>query len=159
MKQIIGQYGKFLLEGMILVILLMLLFVGIRDDAGNQGVPHIVGARLPTGGINYEGYSDFEAYHAESGKTAPKIEFSGGGFETGTVRLSDYIHAVDHAGHDLQIKVVEIIHPDGSDITGTLQPDTEISLDNPGIYSVKVCALDDGGRKTVCTLDIPVNKT
>lgn len=160
MVQVIRQYGKALLEGMILVILLMLLLVGIRDDAGNQGVPHIVGARLPTGGINYESYSDFDACHTESGKQKPTVEYIGGNLTAGVIKLSDHIHATDYAGRDLQIKIMEIRSPDGSDITGAYSPDTaEISLDVPGIYSVKLRAIDDGGRKTVCTMNIVVNQT
>lgn len=159
MKQIVGQYGKFLLEGMILVILLMLLFVGIRDDAGNQGVPHIVGARLPTGGINYDSYSDFDACHTESGKQKPTIDYVGGNLTVGVIKLSDYIHATDYAGSDLQIKIMEIRSPNGSDIIGAMADTTEITLDVPGVYTVKLRAIDGGGRKTVCTLNIVVNKT
>lgn len=160
MKQVINQYGKFLIEGIVLVALLMLLFIGIRDDAGNQGVPHIVGARLPTGGINYDSYSDFDVCHTESGKKKPTIDYVGGNLTVGVIKLSDYIHATDYAGSDLQIKIMEIRSPDGSDITGAYLPDTaEISLDVPGVYTVKLRAIDDGGRKTICTLNIVVNQT
>lgn len=156
MEQVIKQYGKVLLEGMVLVILLMLWFVGIRDDAGNQGVLHVVGARLPTGGINYESYSDFDVCHTESGKQKPMIGYVGGNLTVGVIKLSDYIHATDYAGSDLQIKIMEIRSPDGSDIIGAMADTTEITLDVPGIYTVKLRAIDDGGRKTVCAVEIVV---
>lgn len=158
MEQVIKSYGKFLIEGIVLVVLLTLLFFGIRDDAGNQGVFRVVGARLPTNGIDYESYRDYDAYHTESGRTNPKIEFGGGSIAAGTVKLSDHIYAADYAGRSLQIKVMEIIAPDGNDITGALNTDTtEISLDVPGIYSVKLRSIDGGGRRSVCTMEIPVS--
>ena len=47
MKQVITAYGHFLLEGIVLVLLLVLLFCGIRDEEGNVGVFHMAGAGFP----------------------------------------------------------------------------------------------------------------
>lgn len=160
MKQILEEYGTFLLEGMVLVSILGLLFGRITDEAGNKGMYAMIGAKIKTQDFAYGGYTDFkETVSKECKKTAPKIHYYGGSLQTGIVRLSEVIYATDYAGRNLQIKIKEIHTPLGESGMETFLPDTmELVMEEPGIYTVCVLAKDDGNRTSECIIRIPVNK-
>lgn len=160
MKQVFDIYGKFLLEAAVVVTLIVLLFVGISDGNGNRGIPRMIGAKIPLSSIDYGGYTDYNSYQSESSKEAPDIHFQFQEMlEKGSCKLSDYILAEDYAANPVQIKIVSIIAPDGTDVTENCNLDTtEIVFEESGIYTVTVSAKDNANRKRVKTLNIPVNE-
>ncbi len=159
MKQVIEVYGKFLLEAAGVAALALLLLVGIRDTEGNRGIFRMVGAKLPVESTVVEDYLDAEIYKSESAKQPPAIRLQlEAMIETGTQKISDYLIAEDYDANLLPIKILSVINPEGTDITGDCNPDTtEILFAKPGIYTVTVEAKDDGNRKTIKVVKIPVN--
>lgn len=159
MKQVIEVYGKFLLEAVGVAALALLLLVGIRDTEGNRGIFQMVGAKLPVESIVVEDYFDAEIYKSESEKQPPTIRLQlETMIKTGTQKISDYLIAEDYDANLLPIKILSVINPEGTDITGDCNPDTaEILFAKPGIYTVTVAAKDDGNRKTIKVVKIPVN--
>ncbi len=159
MKQVIEVYGKFLLEAVGVAALALLLLVGIRDTEGNRGIFQMVGAKLPVESIVVEDYFDAEIYKSESEKQPPTIHLQlETMIKTGTQKISDYLIAEDYDANLLPIKILSVINPEGTDITGDCNPDTtEILFAKPGIYTVTVAAKDDGNRKTIKVVKIPVN--
>ena len=154
MKQVIEVYGKFLLEAVGVAALALLLLVGIRDTEGNRGIFQMVGAKLPV-----ESYFDAEIYKSESEKQPPTIRLQlETMIKTGTQKISDYLIAEDYDANLLPIKILCVINPEGTDITGDCNSDTtEILFPEPGIYTVTLAAKDDGNRKTIKVVKIPVN--
>lgn len=159
MKQVIEIYGKFLLEAAGVAALVLLLFIGIHDAEGNRGIFRMIGAKLPVGNIVVENYLDAEIYKSESEKQPPEIRFQPETMiKKGIQTLSDYLIAEDYDAKLLPIKILCVINPEGTDITGDCNSDTtEILFPEPGIYSVTLAAKDDGNRKTVKVVKIPVN--
>lgn len=160
MKQIMTMYGKFLLEGTVLVLLMTMIFISIEDEEGNKGVFEIVGAKLEIESASHSRYSDFSGtYQAESRKATPKIAYIGGYLQTGICSLSDYIKATDYAGRELPVKITSIRSPQGTEVLDTYDPDTaEINLEQSGIYIVTISVFDDGNRVSNGKVRIPVNK-
>lgn len=160
MKQILKTYGKFLLEGLAVALLAALIFTGITDADGNRGAFRIIGARIDADSTDYHAYQDFDGYSAESGKAAPEIRSSFTVLPSAgdTVCLNDCISAVDYAGNGLNIRINSITGPDGSDLTGSLDfTSMTIQVHQPGTYTVRVTAVDDGARKSMSMIKIPVN--
>lgn len=159
MEAILKNYGKFLIAGVCLVLLLALLLVGITDEQGNRGIFKIIGARLAVSGTDYTAYSDFDTYGIESEKSYPEITFDGlAGMNVGVRKITDYVTAVDFAGTALPIRFVKFEDAMGNDLTDTVNAATmEIPFPAPGIYKVTVAAIDNENRKTVTDICVPVN--
>lgn len=159
MEQVIKAYGRFLVEGIVLVALLVILFTGINDEDGNKGVLAVAGAKLEVESVNYNQYTDFiGTYQNECGKAAPVISFIGTHLYSGTCIIPDFIKATDCAGAELQIKVSSIKDEGGVELIDLYNQDTgEISF-VPGIYTVEVSAKDANNKLTRCTIQIPVSK-
>lgn len=159
MEQIIKIYGKFLLEGIVLVALLTILFVEITDEAGNKGVWAITGNRIEVESIDYKEYTDFkDTYQSESNKAAPTISVIGTHLCSGLCVIPAYIKAIDYAGNELPVKVSSIKDESGTELINNYNIDTgEIDF-VPGIYTVKICAKDANNKQTSCTIQIPVSK-
>lgn len=157
MKQVIDTYGKFILECMILVLLLILLFTQIRDDEGNQGVIQIIGARIETTDMDYDSYADFDVYVSEGALEKPVITYTGGNtIRIGMCRLSDYMKAVDYNGNELSVYVMSVLSPAGAELV--CNADTEINFPLAGVYRVQVKAVDGMNKKTVKQIKIPVSE-
>lgn len=158
MKQVIKAYGKFLLEGIVLVALLGIITV-ISDSAGNTGVFAIAGAKLEIDSVDYDRYNDFKGtYQDESHKAAPQISVVGTHLYNGVCNIPTFVKAVDYTGAELPVKVSSIKDTGGTEQIGDYNQDTgEISL-IPGIYMVEVSAKDANNRQTSCILQIPVSK-
>lgn len=159
MDQIVRAYGKFLLEGMVLVALMVVLFCGITDEAGNRGVLAMVGAQLEVEGMDHNNYTDFRGtYRSESNKLAPIISFVGTHLYSGTCILPNFVKAVDFSGNELEIKVSSIQDESGAELISRYNHVTgEIDF-APGIYTVWVSAEDACNRTMNCTIQIPVSK-
>ena len=160
MKQVITAYGHFLLEGIVLVLLLVLVFCGIRDEEGNVGVFNMTGARLSIEHTDYQGFTDFRGtYVSEAAKTEPEISYIEGNLQTGRVCFANCIKAVDYAGNTLSFWVDSVKAPDGREIVDSYNADTkEIYLEQAGVYEVTVSVCDSGNRTLDGIIHIPVNR-
>lgn len=161
MEKIIKQYGKFALAAAALFLALTIVFTGVRDDAGNQGLFAIAGANIGehVKSAEYGAYTDFDTYAKEGSKSFPEITYAGTNLVTGRSRLGDHIGAADHAGNALQIKINSIRDWNGTELMeGYDQNTTEMEFVRPGIYEVTVSAVDSWNRKSICTIRIPVNQ-
>ena len=126
MKQVITAYGHFLLEGIVLVLVLVLLFCGIRDEEGNVGVFYMAGARLSIEQTDYQGFTDFRGtYRSEAAKSKPQISYVTGNLSSGTVCLTDCIRVLDYAGNELSFWVDSVKTPDGREIADSYDPVTK----------------------------------
>lgn len=157
MEQVIKAYGKFLLEGIVLVALLVILTV-MSDSAGNKGVFAITGTKLEIDRIDYGQYNDFKGiYQSESNKAAPAISVAGTHLYSGVCNIPGFIKATDHTGTELLIKVSSIKDAGGTELIDDYNQATgEINLAS-GIYRVEVSARDANNRQTSCMIQIPVN--
>ena len=159
MEQIGSVYGKFILEGIAVVCLTGFLFWNISDNDGNVGMLEIMGSNLPKIDEEYDSYTDFkQVYNEESNKDAPKISFITGAVDTGKIKLSQIIKAVDYSGNEINLVVMSIKNMENVELIENCNLETtEIELTNAGVYSVLVKATDDGNRTTECRIKIPVN--
>ena len=159
MEQVIKEYGKFLLDGIVMVALLVIIFTGITDDAGNRGALAIIGAKLEIENTNHKAYTDFRGtYQSESNKTAPVIAFIGTHLQSGICVVPDFVRAVDYAGNELPIKIISIIDESGAELISNYSQDTGKISFAPGIYTLSVSAEDGNNRTKNCTIQIPVGK-
>lgn len=160
MKKVIQTYGKFLLSGVVVILLIGFLFGTITDEEGNRGIFQIVGAHLNTDSQDYSTYQDFDALDVENQKSAPEIMFDGSGLIfTGAVFIFDYIRATDFQGHALSMRIIEIEDPVGNDVTAAYHVDSGfVDFTIPGIYRLTVSAIDEDNRKTVSRIAVPVNE-
>lgn len=159
MEQIGSVYGKFILEGIAVICLIVFLFWGISDSDGNVGILEMIGGNLPEINEEYDSYTDFkEGYAEESNKDAPKITFAAGAVDTGKIKLSQIIKAVDYSGNEIKLVIMSIKNMENVELIENCNLETtEIDLTNAGVYSVLVKATDDGNRTTECRIKIPVN--
>ena len=157
MEQVIREYGQFLLSA-ITVILVISLFVGMKDNAGNTGIFKVVGSQIEIIDIDYKKYTDFRnIYQIESGKDEPIIRYVSGHLKTGIVKLGEHIKATDYANRNLKLRITEIIGPDGENLLEQYdESTTELGMYHSGVYTVKVNALDDCNRLSECVIKIPV---
>ncbi|MBR5566165.1 MAG: hypothetical protein IKW08_08400 [Roseburia sp.] len=159
MEQIGSLYGKFILEGIVVVCLAGFLFCNISDTDGNAGMLEMIGSNLPKIDEKYDSYTDFkEVYKEESNKDAPKIFLIAGAVDIGKIKLSQIIKAVDYSGSEIKLEVMSIKNMQNEELIENYNLETmEIDLTNAGVYSVLVKATDDGNRTTECQIKIPVN--
>lgn len=160
MKQIAEIYGKALLEAVIVGLLVILLLLEVDDGHGNRGIFQIIGSQIRTEHTDYRDYTDFDVYRESCSKTSPVIQCKDIGLlKAGIVELTACIVAVDYRGRELPLEVRQVQAPDGTDITDAYDPDTGmIDFSDAGIYVVRVVALDDNCKNTVCSVRLPVNQ-
>lgn len=160
MREVVEHYGRFILDGMVVIALIAIIFINLTDSEGNKGIFAITGAQLAISDQNYHTYTDFKGtYKIESEKTAPTIYFECDRLEVGVHALSNYIKAVDYVGNNLAIKVISIKAPDGTEVIGEYNHlTTEINMVQSGVYTVTVSVLNDSNRTTNATIQIPMNR-
>lgn len=151
MRQVLKWYGLFLLEAAALL--------GIIQLCIQQKYFEKIGDFMPLASSVYETYDDFRGvYYEESKKKVPKIIYMKGNICTGKYRLSDLIEAYDYANRNLEIRVHSILSPEKEEKIADYNKETnEMLFNTAGIYTIMVSAVDDGNRKSVCTIRIPVN--
>lgn len=152
MKQVLKIYGKFMLEGIALSCVVYLWIYGSFFEN--------IGAQLTVETMEYGSYTDFrEIYLRESQKEVPQINYITGNITVGAHALAELIEAHDYAERELEIKIHSIINPKGEEQLNHYDEESEnINFTMPGVYTIKVSAVDDGNRKSVCLIKIPVNK-
>lgn len=173
MEHIAKHYGGFILAGIVFVLMLILVFSGIQDGEGNQGIRNIIAAHMDTEGTDYGAYTDFEIYEKESTNAFPQIHYQDvGALPVGTVAFLDNVEVTDYAGRSLAyagesvdenerdsgyIKYIRLEDEEGNDLTSDINMDTgEITFPQMGIYKVTLQAQDDGYRKSTAVIKIPV---
>ena len=160
MRQVISTYGGFFVEGLVFILLFVMVFHGIKDKEGNRGLFAMMGANLAIEDTDHQIFLDFKSTFVEEGrKNAPTIVYSGSNLKVGNVRLLDFLTVTDYEGRALALNVTSIIDSKGVELIDIYNHDTsEINLALPGVYTIKVSALDDGNRCSEGTIRIPVNK-
>ena len=63
MREVFEYYGRFLLEGIVLAALLGMIFGGMKDENGNQGLFAILGAKIKMETVDYRNYTDFKVVY------------------------------------------------------------------------------------------------
>jgi hypothetical protein len=160
MEQVFAVYGKFMIEAAAVCLLIVLLFTGVKDEEGNQGVLKIAGSLLPVLQIDYETYADYTVLIAEAKKEAPTISFqSEESILPGKRKISDYIIAQDYSKNRILVQIRSIENPQGEDVSADFDSKKMImNFKEAGIYTFRVFAEDDGGRRTEKQILIPVNR-
>ena len=159
MEQIGRTYGKFILEGIVLICLVGIFIFGKRDDSEDVGILELLGNNLSKVNETYESYMDFKgSYKEESGKEAPVIRYVAGAVDAGVVNLAQLIKAIDYAGNELEVEILSIRNMDDVELIESYDPDAKkVEFVKAGIYTVRVRARDDGNRTKTCRIKIPVN--
>lgn len=160
MKQVLESYGKFLLEAVILVLLLVLLMCNVTDGMGNYGIFQIIGSYFYSEDTGWNDYGEFDSYESECSRAAPVIAYNNEGIlYTGRHMLRNYIRATDSYGNPIPVKILSVMNPGGEISENPMGAgDTEINFPVAGIYSIKISATDRSNKKTVSIIKIPVNK-
>lgn len=157
MKELLKEYGETLLDAMVVGLLIVFLLIQVKDEHGNKGAFQIVGAQMNGEGINYEEYTDFDAYERDSHRAAPVITYSGGNsICVGECQLTAYITAVGDDGTKLPVKVMGIVNEKGDELS--VSDDSKVFFGDAGVYFVTVTAVDRIGKETACIIKIPVNE-
>jgi hypothetical protein len=156
MREIIHQYGGFLVEAAVFIALIALLFVNITDADGNKGIINIVSAHTRNDANDYASYTDFDVYVAESGAHDPQITFTSETIHVGGIDPADSFSAFDSEGNALPVVVLSVRERG----KGYIEPgdDGEFYIPNEGVYTFCVRAVDRDGRESVCEVDVPVNR-
>lgn len=158
MEQIIKSYGKILLDMLVLGCLLSVLFGGLTDDAGNEGILHIIGAHFAAEEQEVE-RTDLQVYVTEGKIPPPRIFYAGeSAILTGRRRLAEYIKATDAEGKNLQIQLLAVLDESGRQIENCNFETTGVEFQMPGIYTVQIAAVDERRKKNVCQIRLPVSK-
>lgn len=157
MEQVLRVYGKVLLEAAVVALLMILLAVGVTDDADRRGIFPMMGAYVGEETI-LEG-TDFEGFYLESEKSAPAITYIYPvTLHTGNYVLGSILKATDYDGRELAIRVRSILDPHGVERIGEYSSGTsQISFAERGIYILKVNATDAWNRTSIREVWIPVN--
>lgn len=149
MKGVVKTYGGFLLEAVVFISIVYLCL--------QQGYLQLIGTKMPVEEKDYHTYTDFsEHYYAETQKAMPVIGYTTGSLDTGVYQLFDLIEAYDYAGEKLSLNVHSILNPKKEAVLWSGEGE-QIEFEMPGVYIVTVSAADDGNRRSVCTIKIPVN--
>lgn len=156
MEQVIRFYGKFMIEGIVLFLMIIILFNGIGVE---EGILVFAGKNVKIDSIDYNQYNDFKGtYQGECKKKVPEIFFVGTHLQSGNCIITDFIKAKDFTGTELQIKVISIKDAGGIELMSEYEQETGKIFLKPGIYTVEVSAVDEKNKCMKCRIQIPVSK-
>lgn len=160
MREVFEYYGRFLLEGVVLAALFGMIFGGMKDENGNQGLFVILGDQIEMETVDYRNYTDFKVvYKRESEEAPPYIYYEGEGLEIGRHVLFDYIKAIDSEGQNISVVINSIKGANEVELIEEYNPNTgEISLSKPGVYVISVSAKDKSNKRTEAIIRIPMNQ-
>lgn len=157
MEQVLQCYGKGIAAGIVLAAVLVLLFAGIRDGQGNRGIVNIVKTWIPEEEIIIED-AGIDAFAEAGGVAYPTIRYAYSGMlHKGAYLPGDLFSAVDGMGEERSVLWCGMTDPHGNSCTIESQQG-EIVFGVEGIYTVRVCAVDEANRRSVCEFQIPVNR-
>lgn len=144
-----------------MVFLLAGLFLHeLTDRAGNQGIFKIAGDYIAAETRENEQHfkDEFAVFAEESRKEAPIIRFEEKGMlYTGNHCLSEYVKAVDYKGCELPVYLLEIRNERGEQIPFCDSAAMEVCMENAGIYTAVVSAVDEDNRRTESKIRLAVN--
>lgn len=158
MELIIKTYGKFLLEAVALGLFLMLLIAGVRDEQGNVGVFHMLGAFFEE--EQTISGSDFVNCVEESKRAMPQIFYKKvEPLCVGSYDVEEIFGAVDCEGNALPLQIQGVFNSQGiREPEAYLKDTTQIKFDEQGIYTVQICVMDAWNHESICKIRIPVNQ-
>lgn len=159
MKEVISIFGKTYIAVFVVVLIGVILFT-YSDNEGHVGILEVTGANAISNmrEIDYSTYTDFSTYKSESEKTFPEVTYDASlSLETGQINLLHVIKAKNYSGNELPLHVTSIADPYGQELIEGYDETNGIHLSRAGIYTVTVWVVDDGARKTVCKIKIPIN--
>lgn len=160
MKYIIETYGRFLLEGIVVTLVLGLLFT-VKDAKGNIGIFRILGGTWNQGYVDILPDTGFGVYETEASKEFPGAgyEYAGKIYAGEELLLTSFIKVQGDKSQQLRIKVLEITDSTGQDRFTCYSEDTgKICFPTEGVYKVKISVKDTACKKYTCAINIPVNK-
>lgn len=157
MEQIVKIYGRFLLEAAVFAGFWMLVLFGISDLQGHTGFFQMMGGYFTEEQAVYG--ADFQMCVEESRRAAPVIFYKKeAALDTGVYPVTELVGAVDCEGKELTAEVQDIYNTQGESDTGILDADSmQISFETPGIYRLKVRAVDCWNGTSICWIYVPVS--
>lgn len=157
MEQIVKIYGRFLLEAAVFAGFWMLVLFGISDLQGHTGFFQMIGDYFTKEQAVYG--ADFQRCVEESRRGTPVISYKkDAALSTGVYPLTDLVEAADCEGKELRVEVQDIYNAQGVSEIGMLDADSmQISFETPGIYRLKVRAVDYRNGMSVCWIYVPVS--
>lgn len=158
MEQIGRAYGRFLLEAVVFALLIVLLFGGIADEAGNRGIFRMIGGYLQEDTRSVLG-EDFQMYQLEGQKNAPMIDYVDCGIRyVGKYSIESIVQAKDYTGQYIPVKVRSFCNPRGIEQIGAYMGEvTQIQFAERGIYVLEVSATDAWNRMSTYRIRIPIH--
>lgn len=154
MEKIIKMFGQVFIIGAV-TVLAFAIGINMRDDEGNIGVFNIIGAHLPS--MQERSGLEYDTYQQEAGKECPTVRYvSLNALEVGTYDLRDLINAQDNEGNSISYTLTGVTSPNGTEWTQTEEM-TQITFNDPGIYTLEIMAKDSGNRLTRGIVRVPVN--
>lgn len=157
MEQIVKIYGRFLLEATVFAGFWMLVLFGISDLQGHTGFFQMMGGYFTEEQAVYG--ADFQMCVEESRRVIPVISYKKeAALSTGVYPVTELVEAADCEGKKLTVEVQDIYNTQGVSEIGLLNVDSmQISFETPGIYRLKVRAVDCWNGTSICWIYVPVS--
>lgn len=159
MEQVLRQYGRGILAACTCLLLLLLLFSGITDEAGNRGILKIVGARVQTEQLPYDSFKDFSSVQEEAQRPKPVVEEQ---FKSSTItagesyRLTDYVRAVDDAAVSYPVVLEKVENGKKEDVTADTYGEGLVCFPDSGIYKLRLRVRNAAAKKNWYTIQVSV---
>lgn len=160
MEHIVKTYGRFFLAFVTALLLWAFVYSGIKDDDGNVGIFHMMGAAVSGYLADSRPGSDFAVYEEESKKDFPTVFYiASGNLVTGTeISLTDLFQAQDGEGQAVTFYVLSVAEEYGAEDAVELSEDgTTVTFFDSGIYVFEIKTQDEQNRETVKKIRVPVN--
>lgn len=152
--------------------LILVIFGGIRDSQGNQGIHNIFASKFPEGSTDYAQSAEFISSDKVLSMHKPVITCDAALVEGGivhgtTVLLSDLIIATEDEkgdGTNLvtlsgdNITVHEITDKDGNALPGFAEGDASVVFPKKGVYTLTVTAEYQKGCSSRSKVNVIVKK-
>lgn len=157
MEQIVKIYGRFLLEAAAFAGFWMLVLFGISDVQGHRGFFQMMGNYFTQEQTAYG--ADFQMCVEESRRATPVISYKKeAALSIGVYPVTELVGATDCEKKQLAVEVQDIYNTQGESDIGILDADSmQLSFETPGIYRLKVRAVDCWNGMSICWICVPVS--
>lgn len=155
MEQIVRNYGRFFLTGIVLVVIVW-IFWG-RNEEGSWNGRGIIGENFYPVEKTVSN-RDFSVFNETGAYRNPEIVWQYDAMlRTGVYELSSLVQATDYAGRELEVYLQKILK-NGAELDVTVEEDgSKLYFVSPGTYTLQLSAQDTENRCTVCEVRVPVN--